>query len=428
MRKASTARSILALAAAAVFAGALPAAAQVQFGGDFMMRAYAERFQDSLDDRDSLNYMRFLGRIYMYAPVSRDASLRTDFVTLSDNPVFPARSIAGTGTLRYSIAQIYADLMAPGFLCFDVARFRLGRQQFQIGEGLALGESYYLTDGWDGVRGDFSYRLWTLSLFGAITGQNLSDDGYYPRPGSDQLYVAKLEYELFNQTLMGYAIYDKRRGVFNDNMITGLGSSGSIHDRNLRYFVELAHQEFHTLGGLPEKSGLGYMAGLSYSWSAGPFRTIKAEVRTAGYQGDDATTDREEIFSPVYPTWWWGDRTGYANGSIGGNWPNRDRRPEGSRVWYGRVYVSPTALPKARLQLQYVTVSDWVNNDGYNENDDEFAVKLYYQLNDNVRLQGRYVRRIANGDDVDVSQDGTITSIEDRVGIDRYMLEFRLRF
>lgn len=428
MHKASMARTILALAAAALGVGALPAAAQVQFGGDFMMRSYAERFWDARDDREDLNYMRFLGRIYMHAPVSRDASLRTDFVTLSDNPVFPARSIAGTGTLRYSIAQIYADLMAPGFLVFDLARFRFGRQQFQIGEGLTLGESYYLTDGWDGARGDFSYRLWTLTLFGAITGQNLSDDGYYPRPGSDQLYVAKLEYELYNHTLMGYTVYDKRRGVFDDNMISGLGSSGSIRYRNLRYFVELAHQEFNTLDGLPEKSGMGYMAGLSYSWSAGPFRTIKAEIRTAGYQGDDLTTDREEIFSPIYPTWWWGDRTGYANGSIGGNWPNRDRRPEGSRVWYGRVYVSPSSLPKARLQLQYVTVSDWVDNDDYNENDDEFAVKLYYQLNDNVRLQGRYVRRIANGDDYDVSQDGTITRIEDRVGSDRVMLEFRLRF
>lgn len=428
MRKASMARLFLMIAAAAALIGSLPATAQVRFGGDFMMRSYAERFQGSLDDRDDLNYMRFLGRIYMFSPVSRNVSLRTDFVTLSDNPVFPARSIAGTGTLRYSIAQLYADLMAPEFLFFDVARFRLGRQQFKVGEGLSLGESYYLTDGWDGVRGDFSYRLWTLSLFGAITGQNLSEDGYYPRPGSDQLYVAKLEYELYSQTLMGYAIYDKRRGVFNDNMVTGFGSSGSIRHRNLQYFLEVAHQEFNNFEGLPEKSGMGYMAGLSYSWSAGPFRVIKAEVRTAGYQGDDATTEREEIFSPIYPTWWWGDRTGYANGSIGGNWPNRDRRLEGSRVWYGRFYVSPRSLPRARLQFQYVTVTDWVNNDDYNENDDEFAVKLYYQLNDNVRLQGRYVRRISNGDDYDVSQDGSITRIEDRVEIDRFMLEFRLRF
>lgn len=428
MRMAETARFLFAVAAVCAAGGAMPAAAQVQFGGDFMLRAYSMQYSGARDDRDDLNFVRLLGRITMFAPVAQNASLRTDFVTLSDNPVFPVRSVAGTGNLRYAIAQIYGEYHASRFLGFDAARFRLGRQQFKLGEGLALGESYYMTEGWDGVRCDFALGKWSLGLFGAIVSQNLSEDGYYPLPGSDQLYVAKLEYELYNQTLMAYSIYDKKRGEFNDSMITGFGSTGRIRYRNLQYFLEVAHQEFNAPSGLPEQSGLGYMAGLSYSWSAGPFRVIKAELRTAGYQGDDATTERFEIFSPIYPSWWWGDSTGYANGTVGGNWPNRGRRSEGSRIWYGRLYVSPRAVPSTRLEFQYVTVADWVDNDGYNENDDEFAVKLFYQVNDNLRLQGRYSRRIANGEDRDLSGDGIVTRIEDRVDIDRFMLEFRLRF
>jgi hypothetical protein len=173
---------------------------------------------------------------------------------------------------------------------------------------------------------------------------------------------------------------------------------------------------------------MGYMAGLSYLWSAGPFRSIKAEIRTAGYEGDDASTRDVEMFSPIFPSWWWGDRTGFANGRVGGNWPNRGRNPEGGRVWYGRVYFSPKAYPRTRVQFQYVAAYDWVDNDDYNTNNDEFGVKLYYRVNDNVRVQGRYVRRISNGDDKDVNGNGTITRIEDRTEVDRYMVEFRFRF
>lgn len=431
MRKVNTTRFLVSAAAAIAFVVcvyARPAVAQVQFGGDFLLRAYSMKYHEALDERDDLNYLRLLGRIYMYAPVGQNASMRTDFVTLSDNPVFPVRSVAGTGTFRYAIAQMYGEYLAPEFLFFDLARFRVGRQQYRIGEGLTLGESYYLTEGWDGVRADFAFGKWTFGLFGSIVGQNLSEDGFYPRPGSDQMYVAKLEYELYDHTLLAYSLYDKRRGEYNDNMVNGFGSTGRIHWRTLQYFLEVAHQESNTPEGLPERSGAGYMAGLSYSRPAGPFRIVKGEIRHAGYQGDDATTERFEGFSPIFPSWWWGDSTGFANGSVGGNWPNRGRRSEGSRIWFGRFYVSPKAWPKTRWELHYVAVSDWVDNDGYNENDDELALKLFYQVNDNLRLQGRYVRRIPNGEDRDLSEDGIISRIEDRVDIDRFMLEFRLRF
>lgn len=428
MRKANMAVLLVVPVLLGLVFGAHPTAAQVQVGGDYMVRAYAERFSNSMDDRGDENYMRFLGRIYMHAPVADNASLRTDFVTLSENPEFPTRSIAGTGAMRYGISQIYGEVMTPDFLVFDLARFRIGRQQYGIGEGLSLGESYYLADKFDGLRCDFSYRNWTFGLFGAITAQSLSESGLYPEPGSDQLYVGKVEYQLYRQTLLAYSIYEKNRGDFNDNVITGFGSSGSVMHRDLNYFVEVARQDYNTLAGLPEKSGMGYMAGLSYRWSMGPFRQIKAEIRGAGYQGDDAATDRIETFSPFYPSWWWGDRTGYVNGSIGGDYPHRGIQLEGSRVWYGRVYFSPTAVPKARLQFQYVTVGDWVDNDDYTEPDDEFAVKLYYQVNDNVRVQGRYVKRIPNGEDEDLNDSGTITSIEDKVDAERFMVEFRVQF
>jgi hypothetical protein len=80
------------------------------------------------------------------------------------------------------------------------------------------------------------------------------------------------------------------------------------------------------------------------------------------------------------------------------------------------------------LQFQYATVSDWVNNDGITEPDDEFGIKLFYELNTNIRFQGRYFRRIANSEDADVNNSGTITRIEDRHDAQRIVFEFRVRF
>ncbi len=414
----------------AVCAGltAAEAPAQVQIGGDFMLRAYWDRYSYTMDDRDDLKYMRHLGRLYLDAPVGQDVSFHADLVTISDNPVLPVRNFAGSGLLYYGVSQIYVDLVTPKVPLCDLARFRFGRQHYELGQGLTLGDSYYQLDDYDGIRADFSRGNLTVGVLGAITEQEITDGGYYPLPGNDQIYVAKVEYALYDHTLLAYSVYDKRRGDFNDNIVTGCGANGSIATRNLRYFGEVASQTYNQPSGLPEKGGMAYMAGISYSWAMGPFRTVKVEVRGAGYQGDDASTSKVEIFEPYYPSWFWGDRTAYANGTLGGDYPHRGIQPEGSRIWYGRIYFSPTAIPKARLQFQYAAVSDWVNNDGIDEPDDEFGVKLYYQLNANVRLQGRYMRRIANSGDEDVNGSGTITSIEDRHNAEGVMFEFRVQF
>jgi hypothetical protein len=293
---------------------------------------------------------------------------------------------------------------------------------------LTLGDSYYMLDNYDGVRLDFSYRLWTLGLFGAITKQEVSPSGFYPKPGSDQLYAVKLEYELYNHVLLAYSVYEKQRGYFNDNIIAGIGSNGSIVLKDIKYFGEFAVQRFNTLEGLPEKGGVAYMAGVSYQWTMGPFRLIKAEFRSAGYQGDDASTDKIETFEPYYPNWYWGDRTAYANGSVGGDYPHRGIRPEGSRIWYGRIYFCPAAVPEVRLQFQYADVGDWINNDNITEPNDEFGIKLYYDVNANVLFQARYFRRITNSDDLDVNQSDTITLSEDKFGAQRIMLGFEIRF
>lgn len=428
MLKTNRAYLLIILVAAAASLTASGVRAQMQISGDFMTRNYWEMFSDDRDDRENLEYMRFLGRMTAVAPIGRDARFRTDLVTISDNPVYPSRSLAGTGGIRFGISQIYGEFMQPDFLFFDLARFRFGRQHYELGNGLTMGESYYQLEDYDGVRADFARRNWTLGLFGAITEQTLTPDGFYPEPESDQLYVMQVQYEVQEHTLLGYSIYEKQRGGFNDNVIFGAGASGQVFLPKLEYFSEAAYQTYNTLSGLPDQGGLGYMAGISYSWSMPHFRSVKAEVRTAGYQGDDADTDKTEMFSPIYPSWWWGDRTGYASGSIGGDYPNNDKQAEGSRVWYGRIYFSPTILPKSRVQFQYVTVGDWVNNDNYTEPDDEFGVKVYYQVSDNVRIQGRYFKRMPNGEDFDQNGDGTISRIEDKVTAERLMFEFRVQF
>ncbi len=419
---------LMVLVAAALSLAATAARAQFQLSGDFMTRNYWESFSGDRDNRENLEYMRFMGQLTALAPLGTNGKFRTDLVTISDNPVYPSRSLAGLGGIRFGLSQIYGEFTQPEFLGFDMARVRFGRQHYELGNGLVLGESYYQLEDYDGIRADFARDALTVGVFGAITQQALTPDGFYPEPQSDQLYVAQAQYALKDHTLLAYSVYEKKRGDFNDNIIVGAGSSGNIVLPKLVYFAEIAQQTWNTPTGLPDKAGIGYMAGVSYSWSMPHIRSAKAEIRTAAYQGDDASTVDEEMFSPYYPSWWWGDRTGYANGNIGGDYPNRDKQVEGSRVWYGRVYMSPTFLPKSRIQLQYVTVGDYVNNDNYTEPDDEFGVKLYYDINDNVSIQGRYFRRIPNGGDFDQNGDGNISQIEDKVTANRLMFEFRVQF
>ena len=416
--------------AAVVFTllAAFPAYGQVRFGGDFMMRFYTEKFYNTLDNREDLNYTRLRGRLSMDVPVGPSAAVHSDFVTVSANPVFPTRAIGGLGSLAYDISQLYGEYITPDVPACDLARFRVGRQHYNLGEGLTLGDSYYQIDNYDALRVDLSRGDWTLGLFGSITKQTVSEGGYYPEPGSAQLYVTKVERELYDHILLAYGVYEKQRGVYNDNFVFGFGANGHLFLRDLAYFGEVAAQDFHTLPGLPDKGGIAYMGGISYTWTMGPFRTVKAEFRTAGYQGDDAKTEKIETFEPFYPTWAWGDRVGYVNGDIGGDYPHDGRRLEGSRVYYWRIYFSPTAIPKARLQLQYTTVGDWVDNGNSTAPNDEYGVKLYYSLNQNVRLQARYFKRVANGGDADVNNSGVISESEDRYDAQRVVFEFLYRY
>ena len=97
-------------------------------------------------------------------------------------------------------------------------------------------------------------------------------------------------------------------------------------------------------------------------------------------------------------------------------------------MWYGRAYFSPASMPKWRLQLQYATVTDWVNNDGHNEGNDEWGLKLFYEISSNVRLQGRYFRRMANSPDEDLNGSGVITGAEDEFEAQRILVEMRVQF
>ena len=408
--------------------GAPTSRAQVQIGGDFMMRQYWEKSWNTLDDREDLYTSRMLGRLYLDTSIGRHGAFHTDLVTIGENPVFSTRNISGTGEMRYGIGQIYGDMMTPDLPGFDLARLRFGRQHYKLGEGLTLGDSYYQLDGYDGVRVDLMTGKWTFGLMGSITGAEVSSGGYYSLPGSDQIYVGKLEYDLYDQTLLGYTVYEAPKGDFNDNVITGFGARGKIVHPKLRYFTEIATQNYNTLPGLPDKGGMAYMGGVHYTWSTDSFRIIKAEIRTAGYQGDDADTDKVEVFEPFYPSWYWGDRTAYVNGTIGGDYPHRGIRTDGARIWYGRMYFSLTKLPKWRLQLQYATVTDWADNDGHNEGNDEWGLKLYYEINSNLRLQGRYFRRMANSTDLDLNDSGVISRSEDEYDAQRIMFEMRVQF
>ncbi len=408
----------------------IPVKGQFNVEGDFRVRWYNDKFYDARDDRGDETYMRYLGRLKANIKAARNISFTTELLTMIENPSNTARirNIVGTGPMRYTISQIYSEISESNFLIFDVVRIRAGRQPFGVGSGLSFGESYYFVDKFDGARLDVAYNPLTLTLFGAITGQNLSETGLYPEPGSDQIYTARLATTVMNQNLMGYYMLQRLRGSFNDNQIFGFGATGDFLNKRLDYFAEFAAQSFNTAPGLPEKRGIGYMGGVGYRWAWGPFRSIKVEARYAAYQGDDASTGKIEQFSPPYPSFFWGDRNGYVNGEIGGDLPWRDRGLEGSRILYGRIYVIPQSLPNLRIQLQYLKMNEYVDNDNYNTKNDEISLRLYYKLFNQSQLSFRFSRSFPNGEDKDLNNSGTIASSEDRVAYSRIMVELRVVF
>ncbi len=401
--------------------------AQLNVDGEFRVRWYGDSFSDTRDSRGPENYMRYDARIHAKSKIGDRALFSTEVVAVSDNPQVPTRNIAGTGLMRYGISELYGEISQPNFLVFDILRLRAGRQQFPLGNGLSLGESYNPSR-FDGARIDLAKGNVSLSLFGAITGQNLSPSGLYPDPGSDQLYVARLGVALAQQDIMGYFIDQRPRGDFNDSYIIGTGSTGTLFIDKLEYFFEGAYQKNNIAPGLPQMSGIGYMGGLSYQWTLGPFKSIKLETRYAAYQGDDATTNEVERFSPMYPSFFWGARTGYVDGDIGGDYPHAGQSLEGSRIWYTRFWVIPRALPKVRIQFQYTKVDEYINNDGINIMDDEFAARIYYTFSSQVQLQFRYSRTIPNDGDYDFDGGGYVSSTEDRYSSITYMCELQIKF
>lgn len=401
---------------------------QFTFEGDFRFRGFSDQFKETRDERGAEDYIRILARLRSKVKIDKNSTFNVEIISKSDDPASGVRNISGTGTSHFGISQLFGEVTKTNFLGLDMARLRVGRQQYLLGKGLTFGESYYFLDKFDGVRADAAYDIFTLSLFGAITGQNVSDNGLYPDPGSDQVYIAKLGAEVFSQDLMAYYVHQKLRGSFNDNYTIGFGASSTFLNENLEYFVEGAYQKFHTAPGMPQKHGLGYMAGVSYKQALGPFRTVKVETKYAAFQGDDPSTNDIEEFSPPFTSFFWGERAGYANRQIGGDFPHNGMCQDGSRIWYSRIYFVPKMLPQIRLQFQYVNVSDYKNSDDYNEFDDEFAIKLYYRLSQNSELQFRYAKVSPNGNDFDLSKSGSISSTEDRMFIDRYMLEWSIQF
>lgn len=406
----------------------IPTKAQFNIEGDFRVRWYADKFHDALDNRGDENYIRYLGTLRGNIKISKNIFFTTELLTIVANPNSTVRNIVGTGPMTYTISQIYAEMTQSNFFIFDVARMRVGRQPFGLGNGLSFGESYYFRDKFDGARVDLAYNPFTLTLFGAITGQNLSESGLYPEPGSDQIYSARLATTLMNQNIMTYYILQRLRGSFNDNQIFGLGVTGDFLNARLDYFAEFAAQSFNTAPGLPEKGGIGYMGGVGYRWALGPFSSVKVEARYAAYQGDDASTVKIEQFSPPYPSFFWGDRNGYVNGEIGGDFPWRGRDLEGSRMLYGRIYVIPRIFPDLRIQLQYLMMNEYVDNDNYNSKDDEISLRLYYKLFNQSQVSLRYTRSFPNGEDKDVNNSGLLSSSEDRVAYSRIMFELRVVF
>lgn len=402
--------------------------AQLKFDGDFRLRWYSDDYIHTMDGRGKENYIRMFGRLHLTARASDMVNFNTELATVTDNPASPTRNISGTGSMRYAISQIFAEVNSPNFTIFDATRLRVGRQQFQVGNGLSFGESSYYLDKFDGVRVDLAYDIYNFTAFGAITGQNLSPSGLYPDPGSDQIYVVKGGVNLYDQDIIVYGISDKPRGDYNDSYIIGTGLASTALNGKLEYFGEFAYQKNNTADGTPKIDGIGYMGGASYQFRFGPFKSVKIESKYAAYQGDTSNSMHIKRFSPRYPNFFWGERTGYVNGEIGGDQPNSGRNFEGCRIWYSRIYFIPYFMPKLRLQFQYTNVSEYKNLDGYNSMDDEYAIKLYYSLSSHAQFQFRYGRVIPNGADFDVNNDGNISSTEDRVGLNRYMLDFQISF
>lgn len=400
--------------------------AQFTVNGDFRTRFYYDSFSGGIQDRQDLTYLRYLGRINVRSNVGDNVSFYTELMTFTDNPLSVTRNIAGTEEMYYGISQLFAEVVLPDAPFFDLVRFRVGRQQFPIGRGLSQGTSTSYVRLFDGVRADLSKYDFNLSLFGSVTRQNLSPSGLFPASGGDRLMIARLSRTVFNQDLMSYFILNQLDGVYNDSYIVGTGIRGSILDPELEYFGEFAYQNFNTAPGFPEMSGIGYMAGVGYRWSMGPFRWVKLETRYAAYQGNDESTDRIERFSPLYPSFFWGDRAGFANGIIGGDFPRDGTNLEGSRIFYNRIYFVPHALQRLRVQFQYIYVTEYVDNDDYNSMNNEFSARVFYNVTRNSRVQFRYVLREPNEDDFNPNLPETST--RDRFSIHRYMFEWHVRF
>lgn len=409
--------------------GLIPEAVYAQFtvDGDFRIRTYYDNFDGAADDRESLVYMRYLSRINARASVSDNVRFQTEFTTISDNELQPVRGIAGAGGFTYGLSQLFAESVHANLGFIDILRLRVGRQQFPIGSGLSQGESVYFINNFDGIRTDLSVGRYRLSLFGAVTQQGLSPSGLFPAPGADRIYIARLASTFAEQDVMSYFIYNQPQGMFNDSYIAGVGGRGSIFFDEMDYFWELAHQRFNQAPGLPEMSGMGYMFGIGHRVPIGPFRWFKVETRFAGFEGDDPETDRIGRFSPRFPSFFWGDRAGFANPVIGGDYPREGRDLTGSHIWYTRAYVVPHFLPQARLQVQYIRVREWVDTDGFNPYNNEFAARLFYQVSANNRFQFRYVRRFPNEDTIDPDE-RVVSSTTDLFKIHRFMLEWHVRF
>jgi len=403
--------------------------AQFDVGGDFRIRWYDDQFSQTLDNRGNANYTRLFARINTTYQASEFVHLNVELMNLADTSTSPARGISGTGPIHFVVSQVYGEIVKPDFLGLDLMRLRAGRQQFSIGNGLSFGESYYYYDKFDGGRLDLQYDPFTVTLFGAIYGQDVSTNGLWPEEGLDQIYVGKFGAKVFDQDLMVYGIMNKPRGDYNDSYIIGGGSSGSFLSDKLEYSIEGAYQKFDQPAGAPVKEGIGYMGSLGYSFQFGPFRMIKIETKYAAMQGDDPKTSKIEQFSPPFPDFEFGEREGFVNSEIGGDYPHKDKYPEGSRIWYSRIYFVPEIMRNIRLQFQYTKIDPYVNRlDGYNEYSNEFEVKLYYTFNKTTQFQFRYAKVIPNGVDADLNGNGVISSLEDRYYMDRYMLEFRLKF
>jgi len=406
--------------------GGMEIKAQFVVNGDFRTRFYYDTFSGGIQDRQDLSYVRYLGRINIRSNVGNNVTFYSELMTFTDNPLSVTRNIAGTEEMYYGISQLFAEAVFPNVPVFDQFRMRVGRQQFPIGRGLSQGSSTSYVRLFDAVRFDMTKYDVNLSLFGSVTRQNLSPSGLFPDSGGDRLYIARLSRTVLNQDLMSYFIMNQLDGKFNDSYIIGAGIRGNILSDELEYFGEYAHQTFNTVPGMPKMGGHGYMAGIGYRWPMGPFRWVKIETRYAAYQGNDESTDRIERFSPLYPSFFWGDRAGFVNGVVGGNFPFEGDNLEGSRIWYNRIYFVPNALPRLRVQFQYIYVTEYIDNDNYNSYNNEFSARLYYAITRNSRIQFRYVLREPN--EKDFNPNLPESSTRDRFSIHRYMFEWHIRF